>query len=129
MTIVMRAQTQEITDAAVICQITTGGPEDFGPPGMPAVPGKGKSVEQKKTAVKSISCDSVVFSAGRRPQIDECMTFAGIAPKFFIVGNANMLSGDPIHRFPGEVSTPQKDIKSHGIRHGVLTGYAAAHLI
>ena len=109
--------------------MTTGGREDFGPPGMPVFPGEEKPVEPEQTEVKAISCDSVVFSAGRRPLIDACMAFAGIAPKFFIVGDANMLSGDPMHRFPGEVSTPREDTTSHGIRHGVLTGYAAAHMI
>ena len=45
----------------------------------------------------------------------------------FIVGDANMLSGDPKQRHPGETSKPTADATPHEIRHGVLTGYAAAH--
>jgi hypothetical protein len=57
------------------------------------------------------------------------MAFAGLTPKFFVVGDANMLSGDPVNRHPGERAKPSDNVSSHGIRHGVLTAYAAAHLI
>lgn len=130
LTIITRAQTLEITEEAVKVEITTGGPSGFGPPGMPPVPGVEMAPpEPEKKTLQEIPCDNVVFSAGRRPLIDECMAFAGIAPKFFVVGDANMLSGDPVNRFPGEVSTPKEDATDHGIRHGVLTAHAAALMI
>lgn len=129
LTIIPRAQALEITETSVQCQITTGGHVGFAPPGMPPAPGKHQPPEPEIQTLRNIPCDSVVFSAGRRPRIDECMVFAGLTPKFFIVGDANMLSGDPVHRHPGEVSIPKPDTTSHGIRHGVLTAYAAAHLI
>ena len=81
------------------------------------------------TEIREIPCDNVVFSAGRRPLVEECMAFAGLTPKFFIVGDANMLSGDPVQRHPGEISKPNPDSTSHGIRHGVLTACAAARMI
>ena len=129
LTIISRAQTQQITEHTVVCQVTTGGSVDFNPPGMPVLPGLAKPAEPEKTETKTISCDSVVFSAGRRPRIEECMAFAGLTPKFFIVGDANMLSGDPERTHPGQLPKPSSNTTKHGIRHGVMTGYAAAHLI
>lgn len=130
LTILTRTQTLEISQKAVTCEITTGGGGDFGPPGMPVLPGAERNPpEPEKTERREIPCDSVVFSAGRRPRIDECMAFAGLTPKFFIVGDANMLSGDPERQGPGEPSKPSADTTKHGIRHGVMTGYAAAHMI
>ncbi len=34
-----------------------------------------------------IECDDVVFSGGRAPRIGEAMTYAGIAPEFFVIGD------------------------------------------
>lgn len=130
LTILTRAQVLEITAETVTCEITTGGGEGFGPPGMPVLPGaEKKPPEPEKKEVKTIPCGSVVFSAGRRPRVDECMAFAGLTPKFFIVGDANTLSGDPERGHPGETSKPSENATKHGIRHGVLTGYGAAHMI
>lgn len=130
LTILTRAQVLEITPEAVACEITTGGEDSFGPPGMPVLPGaEKKPPEPEKKERKTIPCGSVVFSAGRRPRIDECMAFAGLTPKFFLVGDANMLSGDPERMHPGEMPKPTSDTTKHGIRHGVMTGYAAAHMI
>lgn len=129
LTILTRADTLEITENAVICQITTGEADGFGPPGMPVIPGSEKEIVPERTERRMIRCDHVVFSAGRRPKIDECMAFAGLTPKFFVVGDANMLSGDPEHLNPGELTKFSSNTTKHGIRHGVLTGYAAAHMI
>ena len=126
LTIITRGKTLNITENAVTVEITTGGASDFAPPGMP------DSIEPptpEATEIREIPCDNVVFSAGRRPLIDECLVFAGLTPKFFIVGDANMLSGDPIQRHPGEISKPSQDTTSHGIRHGVLTACAAARMV
>ena len=130
-TMITRAQTLKITGEAVTVEITTGGAPAGGPPGMPppAPGGEMPPPEPEKKEVREIPADSVVFSAGRRPLIDESLEFAGITPKFFIVGDANMLSGDPKQRHPGETSKPLVDATPHEIRHGVLTGYAAAHAI
>jgi len=132
LTMITRAQTLKITENAVTVEITTGGAPAGGPPGMPPPPGGFGDMpepEPEKKEILEIPCGSVVFSAGRRPLIDESLEFAGITPKFFIVGDANMLSGDPKQRHPGEKSKPTVDATPHGIRHGVLTGYAAAHAI
>lgn len=129
LTILTRTQIQEITADTVICEITTGGGGDFGPPGMPPAPGPQMPAEPEKTETRTIPCDNVVFSAGRRPLIDECMVFAGLTPKFFVVGDANMLSGDPVQMHPGETPSFPDNTTKHGIRHGVLTAYAAAHMI
>ncbi len=126
LTMITRAKTTNITRQAVTVEITSGGAPNFAPPGMPA-PKESPMPEAKE--IRAIPCDSVVFSAGRRPLIDECMAFAGLTPKFFIVGDANMLSGDPVQRHPGEASKPNPDTTSHGIRHGVLTACAAARMI
>ena len=130
LTMITRAQTLEIREGSVTIEVTHGGAPDFGPPGMPPAPGAPMMPPEPETReLQEIACDSVVFSAGRRPMIDECMAFAGIAPKFFVVGDANMLSGDPAHRNPGEHSKPNDDSTNHGIRHGVLTACAAARMI
>lgn len=129
---ITRAQTLKITREAVTVEVTSGGGPAGGPPGMPPPPGgfgEMPAPEPEKKEIREIPCDSVVFSAGRRPLIDESLEFAGITPKFFIVGDANMLSGDPKQRHPGETSKPAADATPHEIRHGVLTGYAAAHAI
>lgn len=130
LTIITRAQALKITEDSVTVEITTGGAPAGGPPGMPPPPGgEMPPAEPEKKEIREIPCGSVVFSAGRRPLIDESLEFAGITPKFFIVGDANMLSGDPKQRHPGEKSKPTADATPHEIRHGVLTGYAAAHAI
>lgn len=126
LTMIPRAQTLNITPQAVTVEITSGGAPDFAPPGMPG-PKEPPMPETKE--IREIPCDNVVFSAGRRPLVEECMAFAGLTPKFFIVGDANMLSGDPVQRHPGGVSKPKPDTTSHGIRHGVLTACAAARMI
>jgi 2,4-dienoyl-CoA reductase-like NADH-dependent reductase (Old Yellow Enzyme family)/thioredoxin reductase len=38
---------------------------------------------------KTISGDSVILSGGMNPNVDEALSFAGIAPKFFVIGDAN----------------------------------------
>lgn len=133
LTIITRAQTLKITEDAVTVEVTKGGGmggPGFGPPGMPPAPGGAMPpMEPETKEIKEIPCDNVVFSAGRKPLIDACLEFAGITPKFFIVGDANMLSGDQKQRHPGEKSEPSVDTTAHEIRHGVLTGYAAAHSI
>lgn len=126
LTMIPRAQTLNITQQAVTVEITSGGAPDFAPPGMPAPK---EPPMPETTEIREIPCDNVVFSAGRRPLVEECMAFAGLTPKFFIVGDANMLSGDPVQRHPGEISKPNPDSTSHGIRHGVLTACAAARMI
>lgn len=126
LTMITRAQTLEITEQAVRVEITSGGGPGFAPPGMPG-PKEPPKPETKE--LREIPCDNVVFSAGRRPLIDQCMQFAGLTPKFFIAGDANMLSGDPVQRHPGETSRPSEDSTPHGIRHSVLTACAAARLV
>lgn len=126
LTMITRAKTLEITEEGVKVEITTGGAPDFAPPGMPA-PKEPPEPERKE--IRVLNCDNVVFSAGRRPLIDECMKFAGLTPRFFIAGDANMLSGDMVQSHGGGTSSPREDTTSHGIRHGVLSACAAAKLI
>ena len=38
---------------------------------------------------KTVSGDSVMISGGMNPNVDEALTFAGIVPKFYVIGDAN----------------------------------------
>ena len=38
---------------------------------------------------KTVSGDSVIISGGMNPNVDEALRFAGIVPKFFVIGDAN----------------------------------------
>ena len=38
---------------------------------------------------KTVSGDSVIISGGMNPNVDEALTFAGIVPKFYVIGDAN----------------------------------------
>lgn len=35
-----------------------------------------------------LACDTVIFSGGRAAETDECLRFAGIAPQFYVIGDA-----------------------------------------
>ena len=38
---------------------------------------------------KTVTGDSVIISGGMNPNVDEALSFAGIVPKFFVIGDAN----------------------------------------
>lgn len=44
--------------------------------------------EDAKGNQQRLDCDTVVFSGGRVSEIDQCMSFAGIAPQFYVIGDA-----------------------------------------
>ena len=99
LTVIKKAATQRI-DAASVCYADENGTEH------------------------TIPCDSVVFSAGRAPLIDECMQFAGLTPKFFIVGDCNTRVNEHYCTFRAPAGKA-KDVEGD-VRHSTFTGYMAA---
>jgi len=75
-------------------------------------------------AEHAVDCDSVVFSAGRTPLIDECMRFAGLTPKFFIAGDCNTRVNEHYCTFRAPAG-PARDVEGD-VRHSTFTGYTAA---
>jgi thioredoxin reductase len=70
-----------------------------------------------------LKADTVVFSAGVTPCVDECYKFAGLAPEFFVIGDSNIHNQDMWRRF----SFPKVDPKVGGdVKHCTATAYAAA---
>lgn len=37
---------------------------------------------------RRLYCDTVIFSGGRKAEIDACMRFAGLSPQFYVIGDA-----------------------------------------
>jgi len=95
----------------------------MGPMG-PFMPDSGdEAVLGEKTKTITLHADSVVFSAGVRPCVEECMEFAGAAPEFYIIGDANIHNEDMWRRF----EMPQKAPHVGGeVRHCTLTAWSAA---
>ena len=54
----------------------------------------GVTYRDKDGASHKITADSIVFHAGRTPQIDECFSFAGLSPEFRIIGDCNRQMND-----------------------------------
>lgn len=126
--IICNATTEEITDNSVRITVTTGG--DLGimlAPGLEPPPDF--KPEPLKITKQEIPCDNVVFSAGRKPRLKEAMEFAGVTPKFAIVGDANLTSGDG-KAGPG-VQVIKADVNTtpHGIRHSIQTASMAGNMI
>lgn len=128
-TIVENAQVTLIEDGSVTYDVKLGA----GPAMPPGAPGEPPMHNGPKPEIKiethTTKCDNIVFSAGRRPLVDDCLKFASIAPQFFVVGDANMLSGETKSGHPGERSVPTPDTTDHGVRHSIMTAYAAANMI
>ena len=75
-------------------------------------------------SVHTCSCDSNVFSGGKRPNTDAAFRFAGLSPQFFHIGDCNVENNEfyKTHEMvPGPAATPSGDI-----RHATFTGYMAA---
>ena len=149
-TILANATTDRIEPDGVIVTVTAptmgpsmdgpeepmGGPPDDAPDGpFPDIPmdmhAEGPGGPPAKSETMKIACQSVVFSAGRRPNVAESYAFAGLAPQFFVVGDACMLSGDQSSGIggPGSIQTPTDDTTDQGIRHCTMTAFAAANQI
>lgn len=73
---------------------------------------------------RTIDCDAVILCGGREPATEECFRFAGIAPKFFVVGDSN-IHVNRIDEFPDPWATKAVN-KDGDVRHAVFTGYTAA---
>lgn len=72
----------------------------------------------------TVECDSVVISGGRRACVDECMEFAGLAPKFFVVGDSSVNRNNHWCAFRAPAGKAP-DIGG-SVRHSTYTGYNAA---
>lgn len=75
-------------------------------------------------SVHTCTCDSIVFSGGKRPNTDAAFQFAGLSLQFFHIGDCNVENNEfyKTHEMvPGPAATPSGDI-----RHATFTGYMAA---
>ena len=102
-----------------------------GPPPMPAGPmgpfmpdASDEARLGEKTKKLTLRGDAVVFSAGVRPCVEECMAFAGAAPEFYIVGDANIHNEDMWRRF--EMPVDRAPHVGGEVRHCTVTAWAAA---
>lgn len=72
----------------------------------------------------SIPCDSVIFCSGHKPLVDECFRFAGLTPKYFVVGDANIHRNRHYSTF--EIPKDKAREVEGDVRHAVFTGHMAA---
>ncbi len=90
----------------------------------PFMPEKDDSADTGNKAIQEIiRSDTVVFSAGVAPCVDECYKYADLAPQFFVVGDANIHTNDMWKRF----MLPDKAPKVGGdVKHATATAFSAA---
>ena len=89
----------------------------------PFLPEKDAPADIEDGEIKTLHADSVVFSAGVMPCVDECYEYAAAAKEFYIIGDANVHTNDMWMRF----MLPDKAPKVGGdVLHATATAYAAA---
>ena len=90
----------------------------------PMMPDKDATAVLSDNAVtETLHADTVVFSAGVSPSVDECSRYAGIAAEFYVIGDANIHTNDMWKRF----MLPDKAPKVGGdVKHATSTAFAAA---
>ena len=96
---------------------------DIPPMHGPFLPEKDAPADIEDGEIKTLHADSVVFSAGVMPCVDECYEYAAAAKEFYIIGDANVHTNDMWMRF----MLPDKAPKVGGdVLHATATAYAAA---
>ena len=90
----------------------------------PMMPDKDATAVLSDHAVtETLHADTVVFSAGVSPSVDECSRYAGIAAEFYVIGDANIHTNDMWKRF----MLPDRAPKVGGdVKHATSTAFAAA---
>ena len=125
-TLVTEAKTLRVEDASVVTvEVNDGPPPMPMDPMGPFMPDAGDEAPLgEKTKEITLRADSVVFSAGVRPCVEECMEFAGVAPEFYVIGDANIHNEDMWRRF--EMPTERAPHVGGEVRHCTATAWAAA---
>lgn len=127
LTIIGNAKTLEVIDAKqVVIEVNkeTGRPPMGPGPGGPFMPDAADEAQlMGETETKIISADNVVFSAGVRPCVEECMEYAGVAPEFYVIGDSNIHNNDMWRRFDMPKVAPSV---GGNVQHCTATAYAAA---
>ena len=91
---------------------------------MPPMPDPKDEAELgEHTAEMTLHADSVVFSAGVRPCVSECMEYAGVAPEFYVIGDSDIHNNDMWRRFEMPSMAPTV---GGNVKHCTETAYAAA---
>ena len=81
----------------------------------------------KDGAACTVACDDVILCGGRTPNTDACFQFAGIAPKYYVVGDSN-IHVNYLDEFP-DPNAKKAPVRDGDVRHAVFTGYTAASCI
>ena len=123
-TLVTNAKTLRVENATDVLVEVNDGPVRMEIPHGPFMPDSADEAQLgDKTKVITLHADTVVFSAGVRPCVDECMAFAGVAPEFYIIGDANIHNEDMWRRFEMPKIAPHVGGE---VRHCTATADAAA---
>ena len=125
MTIITNAKTLRVENGTDVVILVNDGPAPQG--GIPQGPFMPDSKEDAKlgdhTIEKTLHADTVVFSAGVRPCVAECMEYADIAPEFYVIGDSNVHNNDMWRRFEMPKMAPSV---GGNVKHCTETAYAAA---
>ena len=118
------AKTIRVEDGADVVVLVNDGPPAAGMKHGPFMPDpKDEAQLGDQTVKRVIRGDSVVFSAGVEPCVDVCMEYAGVAPEFYIIGDANIHNNDMWRRFEMPQTAPSV---GGDVKHCTATAYAAA---
>jgi NADPH-dependent 2,4-dienoyl-CoA reductase/sulfur reductase-like enzyme len=124
MTLVTNAKTLRVENGTDVVVEVNDGPMKMDGPHGPFMPDSADEAKLgDKTKEITLHGDTVVFSAGVRPCVEECMAFAGVAPEFYIIGDANIHNEDMWRRFEMPKMAPHVGGE---VRHCTATAYAAA---
>lgn len=125
MTLVTNARTLRVENGTDVVVEVNDGPAPMG--GMPHGPfmpdARDEASLGEHTVERTLHADSVVFSAGVAPCVDECMRYAGVAPEFYVIGDANIHTNDMWRRFEMPEVAPSV---GGDVKHCTATAYAAA---
>lgn len=124
-TIITGAKTLRVENGTdVVIEVNAGKPVENDIPLGPYMPDpKDEARLGEQTEVRTIHGDTVVFSAGVRPCVSECMEYADVAPEFYIIGDSNIHGNDMWRRFDMPDTAPSV---GGDVKHCTETAYAAA---
>lgn len=122
-TLVTGARTLKVENGTDVTVRVNAGSAPQLPRGPYMPDAKDEAALGENTVEKTLHADTVVFSAGVEPCVAECMKYAGVAPEFYVIGDANVHNNDMWRRF---FMTPTAPTVGGNVKHCTETAYAAA---
>ncbi len=134
LTVINNCTTDAVEENLVKYTQTFGKPQGMpmGGPDLPPMPGPMMPMndgpkEPPREEKGQVTFDSIVISAGRDALVEESYAFAGIAPEFYVAGDANLMNFETLQGGPGGGACKADGPTTIGtIRHAMYTGYTAA---